>query len=758
MRLNGNLILNSDASGEIQQVYLERRPSAPAISIAEKGRIYFNTASSKIFYSDGTAWQEVGIGTISAAMQVEIDAIEASLGPAVSSAGVFNGGMFPTIPGVLVSPTSFTNAISQVALAVSTTSSNTLNALSDVSIGALQNKDVFYYNASAVAWTNGPAGPVSGVQPYDLALSNLADGGTGMVVMSGDSVFFRTLTAPAEGIIINNGSGVDGNPGLELANDLLALENLAANGIAARTAADTWVTRTLVTSSQDRIVLTNGDGVGGNPAFDLAPVADSGSGTFLKFTRDAYGRVTGTTPVVLADITAFVDSRYVNVTGDSLTGNLTFNEIATVTGLPLPVNGTDAANKNYVDARISGLSWVSPVRAATTASITLSGEQTIDTISVVGGDRVLVKNQSTTSQNGIYVVSAGAWTRATDNDEPAEFESIAVLVTTGAVNAETRWTQIEDVTVVGTSSVTFVQFSGSDSYVAGDGLSITGNTFAVKFGAGLKSLPSTHAGISLYSYASSALAFADGTGARRASEGVVAAADTLHLFLEGSSLSQSSLGLKVSPGGISGTELSTSVAGAGLAGGGGSPLSVNVDGTTLEITSDSLNVKDSGITNVKIANGTIQNAKLVNNSITFTGDSGTDAVALGETLSVSGANGISVTVGANAITVTNNASVSDASDVNVTTPANGHTLVYTTSPSGEFVNRPTYYLYSSALAAATHVVTHGLGQKYCNVTVVSDADEVIIPEAIVFNSTSQLTVSFSEAINCKVVVMGVNLS
>ena len=758
MRLNGNLIFNTDASGEIQQVYLERRPGAPAISIAEKGRIYFNTASNKIFYSDGTAWQEVGIGTISAALQVEVDAIETSLGAAVSTSGTFNGAMFPTIPGVLVNPTSFTNAISQVALAVSTTSSNTLNALSDVTIGSLQNKDVFYYNASATAWTNGPAGAVSGVQPYNLALTNLATGGAGLVAMSGDSVFFRTLTAPAEGIIINNGTGVAGNPTLELSNDLLALENLAANGLAVRTATDTWVTRTLVTSSQDRIVLNNGDGVGGNPAFDLATVTDGGSGTFLKFTRDAYGRVTGTTPVVEADITAFVDSRYVNVTGDSLTGNLIFNEIATVTGLPLPVNGTDAANKNYVDARISGLSWVNPVRAATTANITLSGEQTVDTVELVAGDRVLVKNQSTTSQNGIYVVDAGAWVRAADNDEPAEFESIAVLVSGGAVNAETRWTQIEDVTVVGTSSVTFVQFSGSDSYVAGDGLSITGNTFAVKFGAGLKSLPSTHAGISLYSYAGSAIAFADGTGARRATEGAVTELDTLHLFLDGSSLSQSSLGLKVSSGGISGTELSTSVAGAGLAGGGGNPLSVNVDGSTIEITSDSLNVKDSGITNVKIADGTIQNVKLANSSLSFTGNTGTDSVSLGESISITGTNGISIAVGANAITVTNTSDISAASDVNVSTPANGHTLVYTTSPSAEFVNRPIYFLYTAVAPAVTHVVNHGLGQKYCHVTVVDDLDEVIVPHSITFTDDSSLSVVFSEAITCKVVVMGVNVS
>ena len=83
----------------------------------------------------------------------------------------------------------------------------------------------------------------------------------------------------------------------------------------------------------------------------------------------------------------------------------------------------------------SGLAYKAPVRVATTANITLSGEQTIDGVAVVSGDRVLVKNQSTASQNGIYVASTGAWSRAKDFDGSRDIvKGTQVFVAEGTVN------------------------------------------------------------------------------------------------------------------------------------------------------------------------------------------------------------------------------------------------------------------------------------------------------------------------------------
>lgn len=99
------------------------------------------------------------------------------------------------------------------------------------------------------------------------------------------------------------------------------------------------------------------------------------------------------------------------------------------------------------------------VRAATTAAVTLSGTQTIDGVTLVAGDRVLVKDQATASQNGIYVVAAGAWARAEDFDSSAEvFTGTAVNVTEGTLSRLTGWTLTTSGTItVGTTGLTFVR-------------------------------------------------------------------------------------------------------------------------------------------------------------------------------------------------------------------------------------------------------------------------------------------------------------
>lgn len=88
---------------------------------------------------------------------------------------------------------------------------------------------------------------------------------------------------------------------------------------------------------------------------------------------------------------------------------------------------------------LPGASFKKSVRAATTANITLSGTQTVDGIALIAGDRALVKNQTTASQNGIYVVSATAWTRATDADTSAEISSGLVAIDEGTTNGGTTW-------------------------------------------------------------------------------------------------------------------------------------------------------------------------------------------------------------------------------------------------------------------------------------------------------------------------------
>jgi hypothetical protein len=232
--------------------------------------------------------------------------------------------------------------------------------------------------------------------------------------------------------------------------------------------------------------------VNGVVSFDLTDLADSGAGVLLAFTRDSKGRVTGTRA---ATITAAAGISVAN--GDASSGLPTITNtgvlslagtahqviVSAATGavtlsLPQSIDTTSspsfaavnlsadpttalqAATKQYVDNIAAGLSWKAPVQVATTANITLSGTQTIDGVSVLAGARVLVKDQTTQANNGIYVVQSGAWTRATDMDSWAEVTNASVFVSQGTANADKAWTCTADAGgTLGTTAIPFVQFS-----------------------------------------------------------------------------------------------------------------------------------------------------------------------------------------------------------------------------------------------------------------------------------------------------------
>ena len=151
-----------------------------------------------------------------------------------------------------------------------------------------------------------------------------------------------------------------------------------------------------------------------------------------------------------------------------------------ITSLAEPTNDQDAATKSYVDAARSGLDVKQSVRVATTESITLSGTQTIDGVSVIAGDRVLVKNQGAAT-NGIYTVAAGSWSRSTDADSSAEVTAgMFTFVSEGTANADSGWVlTTNDTITLGTTVLSFAQFSGAGQITAGSGLTKSGNTLNV---------------------------------------------------------------------------------------------------------------------------------------------------------------------------------------------------------------------------------------------------------------------------------------
>lgn len=203
---------------------------------------------------------------------------------------------------------------------------------------------------------------------------------------------------------------------------LTALAAHNTNGLLTQTAADTFTGRTL-TGTAAEITVTNGSGVAGNPTVSL-PSA-------------------------------------ITLTGKTMSGG-TFASPTAITGLPSPSSSGDAATKGYVDSVAQGLDPKASVLVATTANITLSGEQTIDG-TLTSASRVLVKNQTAPAENGIYVSAAGAWARGTDMDNWLEVPGAFVFVEVGSTNADQLFVCVSNAGgVLNTTAITWSPFgSGS---------------------------------------------------------------------------------------------------------------------------------------------------------------------------------------------------------------------------------------------------------------------------------------------------------
>jgi len=162
-----------------------------------------------------------------------------------------------------------------------------------------------------------------------------------------------------------------------------------------------------------------------------------------------------------------------------ITNTLDANGFA-ITNLPDAVSAQSPVTLTQLNAAVAGYSWKAPVRAATTANITLSGAQSIDGVSVIAGDRVLVKNQTTGSTNSIYLAAAGAWTRATDFDTAAEALGAATFVSEGTTQGNSVWLQTTDAPItLNTTALVFTQIGAGSSYTAGNGVLISSGVISV---------------------------------------------------------------------------------------------------------------------------------------------------------------------------------------------------------------------------------------------------------------------------------------
>lgn len=198
--------------------------------------------------------------------------------------------------------------------------------------------------------------------------------------------------------------------------------------------------------------------------------------------------------------------------------NTTINAVTLTTGTisTTPSNSTDIANKAYVDTIAQGLDTKASVVAATTVDITLSGTQTVDGIALIAADRCLVKNQTLSQNNGIYDVDAGAWTRSTDMNTWAQVPGAYVFVETGTTQADTGWVCTSNAGgTLGTTAITWAQFSGAGSGVSSITFGTTGLTPATATTGAVTvagTLAVANGGTNITSYAVGDLIYASTTG------------------------------------------------------------------------------------------------------------------------------------------------------------------------------------------------------------------------------------------------------
>ena len=610
----------------------------------------------------------------------------------------------------------------------------------------------------------------------------------GMVTRTADDTYASraiatVLTQDYQGLNVTNADGVAGNPTIGL--DILSLPNV--DGIMAagsqfvfhRTAGGGGNKRISIESLRDNILHTTaGGGVAVDDLSDATITTLTDNDFFIYdsgATEWVNTNVADTLTILDVYTKAEADTNFVDVTGDTMTGDLAMGTNL-ITGLGAPVSANDAANKSYVDALTAGLTWKNSAIVASTANIDLATGTllTVDGVLLVAGDRVVVKDQTVTADNGVYIAAVGAWARATDFDEISpidEINSAAIFVQQGSTTADTGWTVTTNVDTLGTDSLVFTQFTGASGVGDGVGLSKSGNTLNINMGAGVVALPGDEVGIDLYTDGGLIL-----TDSLNGSASVLTAAK-LQVLLDGSTLSMSATGVKVAASGVTSNELATSVAGAGIVGGAGVPLAVNTNGA-------------SGITisGDEVILATIPNTSLQNGGINLAADSGSAEVCgLGETLTILGDGNIETTTSAvNTITLTIDMALDDLSDTNLGSPTAGDVVVWNevagewqagnpinssseltdvtaaasaageilvSDGSGDYTPRQLQFVDTQA-SATTWTVTHNLNQKFVNVTVYDSSDNVVIPQTIVATSSNVTTVTFNVAIAGTVSVMG----
>ena len=481
--------------------------NTPTISIADAS----TTVKGAVQLSDSTSTTSSILAATPTAVKAAYDAAASKVASVTAGSARITIGGTATAPTVdVAAATTSAAGIVQLSDSTSTTSSvlaatpTAVKSAYDLASGKANPSDTTFIGTTSVALNRTSANlALTGISSVTLPGTS---SGTAQVIASAVAGTGTVITLPAtSGTVALTGNKLSvfaATSSSELAG---VISDETGTGALVFANSPTLVTPALGTPASG--VLTNAtglpistgvSGLGTNVATFLATPSAANLAAAVTDETGTGALVFANTPTLVTPVIGVATATSVNkvaITAPATSATLALADGSTLatsgansitltttgtTSVTLPTSGT-LATQAYVDGVATGLDVKASVRAATTANITLSGAQTIDGVSVVAGNRVLVKDQSTASQNGIYVAASGSWTRSTDANEDAEVTSgLFTFVEEGSTNADSGWIlQTENPITVGTTGLTFVQFSGAGQITAGDGLTKTGNTLNV---------------------------------------------------------------------------------------------------------------------------------------------------------------------------------------------------------------------------------------------------------------------------------------
>ena len=532
MRVNGNIVLNDNGSGEIRHVYIERldataeTTAAGTLTTANTGRLIFNTATKQYKFWNGTAFVPFASGADSSALQTEINNIEASLGNFINADGTFTATALDALVSIdLTGATSLVDVLVKLDQAITDVDVSAQlipiqEEIDAIEVGAGLETDGSYVADATTNYLTAASSLKDADKKLDTAVKANADAITAAqaAIDALENGGVADLQAELDATQVGAGLEVDGAYVAPVGSNYLG----AATSLKA---ADTAL---------DAAIKVNADGIA-----DLV--------TEVATKQDELGFVP------------------VNKAGDTVNGNLAFGGTSTVKNLAAPVDTGDAVRKIDLDNAVAGIAkdYQADVLGAEGDFVSTGGRY-------IYVDGATFATGVAASAGDIVVVDGAGVITAVAYDVSVEGPGALVWNRTDEV-----WNQF--------NGTVWSEFGGLSGVNAGVGLSKAGNTISVNLGAGIADLPTGEVGLDLK--LNGGLALVDPTSGLAST-----ATDAVIAVKAAGSLEVTAAGVDVKDAGITEVELAASVAGNGLQGGAGTALSVKLADASLIVDASGIKV------------------------------------------------------------------------------------------------------------------------------------------------------------------------